>query len=280
MSLAFAPPAGFDYSQPAPWHQPFEGIHPKAAGQELRALIEHSILNQPRSRQKTIGPSEIGTDCDHCLAAKLAGWESTEQGVPWLPFVGTAVHAALEEMVIQYEANRNAPNTTGRRYLTEARTMVGVIDGTEIWGSTDLVDLAAGVTFDYKIVGATTLRTAKAGPSNVYRVQQHLYAKGWNDAGHRIDHVAIAYLPRNSVVLSDAVWWNEPYDRSIAQNALDRANGFAVNVRALRSISEAAADEYIRALPRAKSCRDCTRFPDAPPPQPRETDIFAGIPTK
>ncbi|MBQ1443799.1 MAG: hypothetical protein IIZ13_08125 [Renibacterium sp.] len=265
MSLAFAPPPDFDYTQPAPWHQAFEGINPKAAGQELRALIEHSILNQPRSRQKTIGPSEIGTDCDHCLAAKLAGWQSTEQGVPWLPFVGTAVHAALEEMVIQYEANRNAANTTGRRYLTEARTMVGVIDGTEIWGSTDLVDLAAGVTFDYKIVGVTTLRSAKAGPSNVYRVQQHLYAKGWNDAGHRIDHVAIAYLPRNSVVLSDAVWWNEPYDRDIAQTALDRANGFAVNVRALRSISEAAADDYIRALPRAKNCRDCARFPDAPP---------------
>lgn len=265
MSLAFAPPADFDYTQPAPWHQPFEGINPKAAGQELRALIEHSILNQPRSRQKIIGPSEIGTDCDHCLAAKLAGWQSQEHGIPWLPFVGTAVHAALEEMVIQYEANRNAANTTGRRYLTEARTMVGVIDGTEIWGSTDLVDLAAGVTFDYKIVGVTTLRSAKAGPSNVYRVQQHLYAKGWNDAGHRIDHVAIAYLPRNSVVLSDAVWWNEPYDRSIAQNALDRANGFAVNVRALRSISEAAADDYIRALPRAKNCRDCARFPDAPP---------------
>lgn len=265
MSLAFAPPADFDYTQPAPWYQPFEGINPKAAGQELRALIEHGILNQPRSKQKTIGPSEIGTACDHCLAAKLAGWESTEQGVPWLPFVGTAVHAALEEMVIQYEATRNAANTTGRRYLTEARTMVGVIDGTEIWGSTDLVDLAAGVTFDYKIVGVTTLRSAKAGPSDVYRVQQHLYAKGWNDAGHRIDHVAIAYLPRNSVVLGDAVWWNEPYDRGIAQNALDRASRFAVNVRALRSISDAAADDYIRALPRANDCRDCARFPDAPP---------------
>ena len=202
MSLAFAPPAEWDYSQQAPTYATPSGIGPAEAIADLKGLIEHGILNQPRSLQTTIGPSEVGNPCDHCLAAKLAGWKTTEQDVPWLPFVGTAVHAALEELVNRYEANRNAVHTTGRRFLTEARVMVGTIAGQEIWGSTDLVDLEAGMTNDWKIVGATTLRSAKGGPSQVYRVQAHLYAKGWNDAGHTVRHVGISYLPRNAVSLS------------------------------------------------------------------------------
>lgn len=42
---------------------------------EIRGIIEDHITNQPRSLQKEIGPSELGTDCLHCLAARLAGWE-------------------------------------------------------------------------------------------------------------------------------------------------------------------------------------------------------------
>lgn len=41
---------------------------------EIRQLIEDDIQNAPRELQREIGPSELGTDCVHCLAAKLAGW--------------------------------------------------------------------------------------------------------------------------------------------------------------------------------------------------------------
>ena len=41
---------------------------------EIRQLIEADIQNAPRELQREIGPSELGTDCVHCLAAKLAGW--------------------------------------------------------------------------------------------------------------------------------------------------------------------------------------------------------------
>ncbi|NUP75335.1 MAG: hypothetical protein HOQ07_11915, partial [Sinomonas sp.] len=103
MSLAFAPPADWDYRTQSPVYSTYQGTPPAEAIRDLRGLIEHGILNQPRSLQRTIGPSEIGNPCDHCLAAKLAGWDETENDVPWLPFVGTAVHAALEELVIRYE---------------------------------------------------------------------------------------------------------------------------------------------------------------------------------
>jgi hypothetical protein len=283
MSLAFAAPVEWDYSKQSPMYASPSGITPQEAIKDLRGLIEHGITNQPRSLQKRIGPSEIGNPCDHCLAAKLAGWQQVDNDIPWLPFIGTAVHAALEQLVLTYEANRNAVHTTGRRFLTEARTMVGVIDGQEIWGSTDLVDLEAAMTNDFKIVGASTLRSAKAGPSQVYRVQQHLYAKGWNDAGYRIDHVGIAYLPRNAVSLSEGVWWSEPFNRDIAEKALERANQLAGKIRQLQVFGQAAVDAWITALPRhnrswnpdiaaGKECRDCQRYPDAAPAAPAGLD--------
>lgn len=265
-------------------------INPAASLQRIRAVIETAILHQPRSLQKRIGPSEIGTPCDHCLAAKLAGWQSTEKDVPWLPFVGTAVHAQIEEIFINEATKVYAEDPSGGvPYRAEHKTMVGVIDGQEIWGSTDLVDFEAAMTVDWKVVGATTLRSAKAGPSQVYRVQQHLYAKGWNDAGYRIDHVAIAYLPRNDLSLASAVWWHEPFNRQLAEDALARANRFALNIRALRSISDEAVDGWITSLPRhnrqwnpdiaaGKECRDCARFADNPnPPAARDTDVFDGL---
>lgn len=280
MSLAFTPPTDWDYTRTPPRYQAPDGTTPDQACLEVRQIIEHGITHQPRSLQKVVGPSEIGIECDHCLAAKLAGWEAIEHETPWLPFIGTAVHSLLEELLIRYEANRNAVNTTGRRFLTEAKTMVGHIDGTEIWGSTDLVDLASRTTFDYKIVGVTTLRGARKGPSQRYRVQQQLYAKGWNDAGHRIEHVAIAYLPRNSLSLRDAIWWHEPYNRQVAIDALERANRLAIDIRALRSLGDEHVTQYVTSLPREPECKDCTRYPDAPPTQPRETDIFDGLPLK
>ena len=40
---------------------------------EIKMMLESWIRDQPRERQPEIGPSELGNDCLHCLAAKLAG---------------------------------------------------------------------------------------------------------------------------------------------------------------------------------------------------------------
>lgn len=273
-----------DTYTPPPFHVPYVGGDPQAALVEARGVIEHAITHHPRSLQTMIGPSEIGTPCDHCLAAKLAGWEQTRDGIPWLPTVGTAVHAWLEEAFITHENRRNASVTTGLRYVTEGRVMVGHIGGQEVWGSVDLTDLHVGMTVDWKIVGASTLKNARRGPSEVYRVQADLYAKGWNDAGHRVDHVAIAYLPRNAVSLNDAVWWSAPHDRSRAEAALARAEQLHANLAALASISTTARDTWITGLPRASGCYDCARFPDGagitpPGHRPAGSDLAGLIPT-
>lgn len=256
---------------------PFTGVDPAGALKEARATIEHAITYQPRSLQKRIGPSEIGTPCDHCLAAKLAGWQQTERGVPWLPYIGTSVHEKLENVFLHKNFELGDAGKP-LRYLMEQKTMVGHIGGQEIWGSTDLVDLAAGMTVDWKIVGAATLKKAKSGPSPVYHVQADLYAKGWNDAGIRIDHVAIAFLPRNAVSLDQAIWWTAPHDRTRAEAALDRANRLHKNLTVLGSISTQARDTWITGLARESGCFDCARYPDAPPTRLRDTTF--DLPTR
>lgn len=246
-------------------HAPYTGGDPTVALKEARWVIEQAITHHPRTLQTAIGPSEIGTPCDHCLAAKLAGWAQTRDTTAWLPTVGTAVHAWLEAAFIAHENQRNAPHAGGVRWLVERKVVVGAIDGRPVRGSTDLVDLVCGMTVDWKVVGASTLTKVRThGLDQTYRVQAHLYARGWNLTGTRIDHVAIAFLPRNAVSLDVAVWWHEPYDETVATTALERATGLARNLKALASISGEAVDAWIATLPRDPDCWDCARYPDAP----------------
>lgn len=239
----------------------FEG-----AAAEIRGVITGTITAHPRSKQKRIGPSEIGTPCDHCLAAKLAGWEQTEIGIPWLPAIGTAMHEWLEMAVLQYEVARmkNTGDTTNH-FFCEAKVDVGEIRGQHITGSCDLFHVPSGTVIDYKLVGATTLRQAKAsGPSDTYRAQAHLYGRGWARDGQTVNHVAIFYLPRNSVNFDDAYLWHEPWNETIALTALERANRIAANIDALETVSEQARDQWITSLPRDSGCWNCNRYPDSP----------------
>jgi hypothetical protein len=171
----------------------------------------------------------------------------------------------------------------------ETRVAVGEIDGEEITGSTDLADVVAGWTWDWKIVGPTTLKSAKVKPSRRYVVQQMLYARGWNRMGVKMTHVGIAYLPRNAMSLNAAVWWSAPYDEQVALDALDRATNMARNLKAMVAVGGTATrDQYITSLPRWREwvpegqslkftgnhatgrivCQDCPRYPDYPSGEP------------
>lgn len=254
------------------------GFNHDAAKKEILGILQEAIDYHPRSLQKRIGPSEIGTECDHCLAAKLAGWEQVDRDA-WLPTVGTAVHSWIESA---FGRIHSGPGGT-RRFLTERRVSVGEIDGEEITGSTDLVDVVLGCTWDWKIVGPTTLKSAKTGPSRRYVVQQQLYGRGWNRMGVKVTRVGIAYLPRNAMSLNAGVWWSTDYDERVAVEALERASGFARNIKALATLGSAAVDGYVTGLPRwrrftdeaglaregnalegAITCLDCARYKDYP----------------
>lgn len=229
------------------------------------AYIADSITFAPRSLQKRIGPSEIGMPCDHCLAARLAGWTKIENGTPWLPFIGTCVHEHFERFFTNPANTENLIDC-----LTEARVTVGTIAGTPITGSTDLyikhVDLQAGpgMTVDWKIVGNAKLDKVRAHqhPGAQYEAQAHLYAKGWNDAGHPTSHVCVQFLPRNKMTMGQGYTWIAPYQPDIAEAALARANQYATTIATLESLGEAVRDQWIKALPRDPDCFDCPKYPD------------------
>ena len=174
---------------------------------DLTQIIEHAILNTPRNQQVTIGPSSLGSACDRCLIIELANQQPPDPYAPWLPTIGTAVHEWLETALI-----RHLMDTGTDRWMPEGRVTVGTIDGTPVIGHSDLYDTHTGTVIDYKVVGAMSLRQARAeGPKLTYQRQAHLYGRGWVNAGRSVDTVAIWYLPRNGMRITDGLYWQEAY---------------------------------------------------------------------
>lgn len=238
----------------------YTGDDPTTVHDDLLGIVEAAIAHQPRSLQTRIGPSEIGNPCDRCLAHKLAGTpEATE--VAWLPFIGTCVHEELEGILLRHETTRAALGMPGR-FLPENRVTVGQIGGVGITGSTDLFDTHTGTVIDYKVVGTTTLKSAKAhGAKPMYRTQAHLYGKGWQDAGFTVRSVLVWFMPRNAISLRQGYVWQQPYDRAVAEAALLHANQLHAAITAL------GLEQVLAGLPPhitddGQDSFSCRRYPD------------------
>lgn len=252
---------------PAPTVEPTEW-------DEIRGIIEDHITNQPRSLQKEIGPSELGTDCLHCLAARLAGWEK-RQSAAWLPFIGTCVHERFEHLFNKRKDEFTVPDDDGgepwavKRFEAERHVDVGAIHGLhghqQIHGSIDLYDAENNTTIDWKITGTTTIRNVKAnGPSQQYRIQASLYGIGLENDGEPCKRNAIYFLPRNSVSLADALPIEFDFDPKPGKWALSRAQ-LIVNLLDLIEQEDGTEmrDAWVHALPTSPThCFQCGSWPD------------------
>lgn len=181
----------------------------------LRADIVQRIntfgANRPRSLQTAVGCSGIGVACDRKLGYQLLGIKGSRSSIPgWAATIGTAIHAYLENVFTDsHEWLTEQPVTVKHRTLT-------------VPGTVDLYSVRHRTVVDFKLVGESTLAKAKAGRiSRQYMVQVQLYGLGLQQAGHKVDKVAILFLPRNKE-LNDAILWETPFDQTIAQMALDR----------------------------------------------------------
>lgn len=235
--------------------------------EDAKQMVEDAILNHPRSLQEIIGPSEIGAECDRCLGHKLAGTPK-RRDPDWQPYVGVSVHAQLERIFLANPAGR---------WVSEERLMVGHIDGTEIWGTSDLFDMQELCVVDFKTASKTQLKSAKVnGPSRQYQVQAHLYGRGWQLFGFTPRAVALWYLPRDGS-LHESFWWSEPYDEQVALDALTRADAIAQAIRVL------GADTILPTLQRSPdTCWDCQRgryptYPTDPPLPTGQQAAFADL---
>ena len=188
------------------------------------SVIKDGITRHPRSLQKRIGPSEMGRPCDRWILHKLNGDGEPDRGPAWKPAVGTAMHDQLERWFDA--ANRGGGDVDRTEWITEWEVTVGQIGGQAITGHSDLFHVPTGTVIDHKVVGPKQLSKYRLhGPSEQYRVQAHLYGKGFTDDGGwgPCRAVAIAFLPRDGE-LSSAYFWSEPYNPHIAAEALLRNN--------------------------------------------------------
>lgn len=240
----------------------------------INAIVVNGINNQPRSQQKLIGPSEIGTSCTRCLARKLAGVEKLPlkgvEDVPWLPAIGTAVHAMLESF-FQADNDIRADYDEPARWMIEEKLDIGKIGDHAISGSCDLYDLETNTVIDHKIVGQTKLNEVpKKGPGDQYRIQAHLYGLGWQLRGYDVAEVAVKFYPRNNISLASGYFWSEKYDPEIALGALARANEIYDNV-----VNTTDLNEYLKTLETSKSCFSCSEYPSLDEQEPSyEDDMF------
>lgn len=219
-----------------------------AAAQTWMTRIPELFVTE-RSKQIEIGISEVGMDCRKCIARKLAKTPRIIDG-SWYPFIGTAVHNALEDGF-------------GERYpmdyKLEERLFVHEYKDLKLTGSCDMFAFTGnagwnGVVNDWKVVGKAALDEARRGKiKEQYRIQAMLYGYGWAQKGYNVSHVSLTFLPREAK-LEDAVVVMLRYDAQIAINSL----------AVLESMIDAAElvgwDKVIEKQPKASFCFSCRRY--------------------
>jgi hypothetical protein len=193
--------------------------------QDLKSLIHQQSDAHPRSQQKTLGPSEIGTPCARRLAASLLQFDQINpDGDPLPSWLGTAGHARLEDAVAL--DNERTPG----RWLSERR--VTVREG--LSGTCDLYDTRTNTVIDFKFVGTTKAADyRKNGPSPEYKVQAHCYGRGYRNEGFPVERVGIWFLPRAGF-LSRSWIWTEEYSDQVVDDVLAKLDNIMVLINDLQ----------------------------------------------
>lgn len=198
-------------------------VDPAAIFGELKYVIGKAIEEHPRSQQKALGPSDIGSPCDRRLAYQLLDVPITNVQPPaWRPTVGTAVHSWLEDTFEARNVHDGFIERDTGRWRTERKLFIGKINGVEIFGTCDLYDADTATSIDWKVVGPSTLRRVKAGHvSPGYKRQGQMYGRGWKLRGLPVHQVMVVFLP-SAGELSEAQMWHAPFDEAQATDALER----------------------------------------------------------
>lgn len=232
-------------------------------GQRIAEQVKTIFFNhvqQGRSSQKKLGPSEIGYACDRRLVMKMLGWTPVNLGGDgWAAFVGTCIHAGFAEMF-------QAASGQSGRYAVELS--LDFPSHNVPHGTTDLFDRVMCLALDWKAMGDWSLSHLKSdGAPPHYRVQVQTYAYGASIRGEKVKDVAIVALPRTDSTL-DQLWvWTEPFDPSIGRDALARVDrladwAFDGNPDPVAKAKAAAVD--------TSDCRYCPFY------QPRAGEIRLG----
>lgn len=187
-----------------------------------------------RDKQTRIGVSEIGDDCERCIADKLLGitHDTKDANTPLAPFLGTAFHAFAESRT------KNESNV-----LVERRVEVcDLEDYGRISGSVDRFDIAAATVLDWKLLSRKKIsafrksikrdselpqfaNTTAGSQFRKYYIQIMLYGYGLAQLGYEVARCSIVALPRDCSVevIPDSVCeFSFPWRQDVALAAIER----------------------------------------------------------
>ena len=223
----------------------------EAIKQQLAEVVLWNEHMSPRSRQRAVGPSELGEKCERRLAYRLAGADTINRPDPWPAVVGTAIHAWLEGAVKRYQRHAGT-----QEWMTEVRVHPDDL----VVGSSDAYYIPTCTVVDYKTTNSETIKKLRKGepPSSSYITQINLYGLGHERAGRQVKSVSLVYYPRSGW-LNDAFVWHAPYDRSIAEAALARMYQLGFRLIDLDIQQHPERFEQIPASP-GDSCVWCPMF--------------------
>lgn len=236
-----------------PFTDPGDSPLPEAAADlkaEFMTMIRWHEEFSPRTMQIALGPSDLGTECIRRLAYKVAGIPGYHRGDPWAAFVGSSIHARVEDVIRRYTKEFELPGD----WLIEGRVQVTP----EIAGKADLVH--EDMVIDIKSASPDVMKKLpKEGPREGYKVQVNAYAYGLNQAGRDIKKVAFIFVPRSGR-LDDTYVWVDEYRPEIVKKALDNVYQIADNLWEMDILNHPEKWNMVPANPDFMWCQYCPLF--------------------
>lgn len=232
---------------------------------ELRRVARQAAERAPRSVQRHLGPSELGTSCDRQVVGKLVGAPATNHLTdPWPSIVGTAFHAWIADVIVARAAE------TGEGWLAEQRVNpyppppgVDPAGWPDYSGTADLYRAEWEAVLDHKALGTTTHAKLKLhGPGRHYLVQLLLYARGYQLLGFPVRRVGIVAWPRTGSSLDGLYVWERELDadterlvEEVLTVEMPRREKYAEGVR-----SGAITIDAVPRTPDTSECYFCPQY--------------------
>jgi hypothetical protein len=230
---------------------------PEPLLEDLKQMVRDHANSHPRSRQVQLGPSQVGHPCARNVISGLLAHPEHRCNPNFDPlpsYVGVASHKQIEE------AAHYANKLLGReRWIAERKVVVR--EG--LSGTCDLYDKDTATVIDHKFPGATKMTEYRKklandeAPSPLYRVQAHLYGRGYLNMGYPVERVAIYLLPRSGLLATSKLW-HESYSEEIVNDTISKMDSMIVLMDELQLEANPRNLQYIPTTP--YECSWCPYF--------------------
>lgn len=198
-------------------------------GQKIaRTFVQNLLLgtitmDSDRDLQRMPGPSDLADPCDFCVVEKLTNVIEGTFGKGVRSFslkawIGTAVHEKLERDL----------EKSGVEHYSELHIQICSIAGLgKIKGHVDLYVPQIRTLVDFKTSDLKRIQQYRLGGVPLaHRGQTMMYGYGLQRCERPVDHVILAYIPRDSNKETDIWVAASPYREDVALGRIRRIERF------------------------------------------------------